>query len=32
MENLNEILEKNSYPGRGIILGLDEKGENAVIV
>ncbi len=32
MENANEILEKNSYPGRGIIIGLDEKGENAVIV
>ena len=31
MENLNEILEKNSYPGRGIIIGLDEKSENAVI-
>ena len=31
MENINEILEKNSYPGRGIIIGLDEKAENVVI-
>ena len=31
MENINEILTKNSYPGRGIVIGLDEQGENIVI-
>ena len=31
MENINEILAKNSYPGRGIVIGLDEQGENIVI-
>ena len=30
--DLNELLAGNTYPGRGIVLGLDEKGENAVIV
>lgn len=30
--DLNLLLSENSYPGRGIVLGLDDKGENAVIV
>lgn len=30
--DLNQLLSENSYPGRGIVLGLDDKGENAVIV
>ena len=30
--DLNELLANNTYPGRGIVLGLDETGENAVIV
>ena len=30
--DLNELLAGNTYPGRGIVLGLDETGENAVIV
>ncbi len=30
--DLNELLANNTYPGRGIVLGLDESGENAVIV
>ena len=29
--DLNTLLSTNTYPGRGIVLGLDEKGENAVI-
>ncbi len=29
--DLNTLLSTNAYPGRGIVLGLDEKGENAVI-
>ena len=29
--NLSELLAGNAYPGRGIVLGLDETGENAVI-
>ncbi len=30
-ENLFEKLAGNEYPGRGIVLGLDQTGENAVI-
>lgn len=30
--DLNQLLSENSYPGRGIVLGLDDKGENAVLV
>ena len=30
--DFNELLAGNTYPGRGICLGLDETGENAVIV
>ena len=30
--DLNELLADNTYPGRGIVLGVDEAGENAVIV
>ena len=30
--NLNELLAGNTYPGRGIVLGVDETGENAVII
>lgn len=30
--DLNQLLSENSYPGRGIVLGLDDKAENAVIV
>jgi len=30
--DLNELLASNTYPGRGIVLGVDETGENAVIV
>lgn len=29
---LTRLLSKNSYPGRGIVLGVDETGKNAVIV
>ena len=29
---LNELLASNEYPGRGIVLGLDETGKHAVIV
>lgn len=29
--DLYQLLSENSYPGRGIVLGLDDKGENAVI-
>ena len=29
--DLNEVLGNNEYPGRGIVLGIDEAGENAVI-
>lgn len=29
---LSELLSSNTYPGRGIVLGVDETGENAVIV
>jgi len=29
--DLNTLLSTNAYPGRGIVIGLDEKGENAVI-
>jgi len=28
---LNKLLSENSYPGRGIVLGMDKTGENAVI-
>ncbi|MBQ2718106.1 MAG: IMP cyclohydrolase [Clostridia bacterium] len=28
---IEEILKNNSYPGRGIIVGLDKSGENAFI-
>ena len=34
MENVkrfSEIIKGNAYPGRGIIIGADESGENAVI-
>ena len=30
-ENLFDVLATNEYPGRGIVLGIDETGENAVI-
>lgn len=30
--DLNKLLEENTYPGRGIVLGVDESGENAVII
>ena len=30
--NLEALLRANSYPGRGIVLGVDETGRNAVIV
>ena len=30
--DFNELLAGNTYPGRGICLGVDETGENAVIV
>ena len=30
--DLKELLASNEYPGRGIVLGLDETGKNAVIV
>ena len=30
--DLNELLAGNTYPGRGIVLGMDEAGENAVII
>lgn len=30
--NLEALLRGNSYPGRGIVLGVDETGRNAVIV
>ena len=29
--DLNKLLSGNTYPGRGIVLGMDDKGENAVI-
>ena len=29
--DLNKLLSGNTYPGRGIVLGMDESGENAVI-
>lgn len=29
--DLYQLLSENSYPGRGIVLGLDDKGEHAVI-
>lgn len=29
---LSKLLNSNTYPGRGIVLGLDETGEHAVIV
>ena len=28
---LNALLKGNTYPGRGIVLGLDETGKNAVV-
>ena len=31
MFDLNRLLSENSYPGRGIVLGLDETGEKAVV-
>lgn len=31
MFDLNKLLSENSYPGRGIVLGLDETGEKAVV-
>ena len=30
--DLNRLLSENAYPGRGIVLGMDDRGENAVIV
>lgn len=30
-KNLSEILKSNAYPGRGIVIGMDSAGENAVI-
>ena len=30
--DLNKLLSENAYPGRGIVLGMDDRGENAVIV
>ena len=30
--NLPALLRENAYPGRGIVLGLDETGERAVIL
>ncbi len=30
--DFNDLLSGNTYPGRGIALGIDETGENAVIV
>ncbi len=32
IQEFGDVLSNNNYPGRGICLGLDEKGENAVIV
>ncbi len=29
--DLENILKNNSYPGRGIVVGVDESGENALI-
>ena len=29
---LNRLLSENTYPGRGIVLGMDERDEHAVIV
>lgn len=29
--NLCELLKNNDYPGRGIVVGLDKSGENALI-
>ena len=29
--SLYDLLQTNTYPGRGIVLGVDEAGENAVI-
>ena len=29
---LNRLLSENTYPGRGIVLGMDDRGEHAVIV
>ena len=31
-QKLNDVLSNNTYPGRGICLGVDENGEYAVIV
>lgn len=31
-QKLNDELSNNTYPGRGICLGVDESGEYAVIV
>lgn len=31
-QELNDVLGNNTYPGRGICLGVDESGEYAVIV
>lgn len=31
-QELNDVLSNNTYPGRGICLGVDESGEYAVIV
>ncbi len=28
---LNTLLKENAYPGRGIVLGLDETGKKAVV-
>lgn len=30
-KNLAEMLKNNAYPGRGIVIGLDKTGENAVV-
>lgn len=29
--NLNELLKGNEYPGRGIVIGTDESGENMMV-
>ncbi len=31
-QDLCQLLKNNEYPGRGIVLGVDETGKNAVIV
>lgn len=31
MENLNELLQNNVYPGRGIVLGLSSEGQRGMV-